>query len=106
MLSAFPTFNFALDMGHHWYRSVFSSLRLSYSPVVAVVSSTKRDSFTDSLELGMSVPLMFYSRIFTTNGPIPRLNRMHDVGSPCLTPLVALKDSLATPFNMTDVLAI
>lgn len=31
---------------------------------------------------------------------------MHDVGSPCLTPLVTLKDSLATPFNMTDVLAI
>ena len=58
-----------------------------------------------TLVLGIHIgsTLLFRSRF--ASGSIARLNRKHDKGSPCQTPLETWKGELTTPFIITLVLA-
>ncbi|KAF9783299.1 hypothetical protein BJ322DRAFT_1069956 [Thelephora terrestris] len=103
IISVFSTLNFAPDTSHHSSSMPIRSDRLSCSVRTTVVSSAKRDTFTFSLRLGTSIPWMCDALMFAASGSMLRSNRMHDMGSPCLTPLDTRKGSLIIPFMITDV---
>ena len=107
IISVFSRLNFAPDARHQLVRISWSAMYESDSDRYIVVLSAYRFTMSFPLNPGISNPSnlgVALSR--AASGSIARLKRRHESGSPCLTPLVTLKEELSTPLIMTAVVAV
>ncbi|KAJ3816693.1 hypothetical protein F5880DRAFT_194993 [Lentinula raphanica] len=106
MISVLFMLNLAPDARHHSFRIVSRSPKSSSFDRYTVVSSAKKVAISRFTLLGMSIPFSVDLRSDSPSDSIAISNRMHDKGSPCLTPLVTLNGfELLMPLTYTWVFA-